>query len=63
VYADSDVEPSLPVLGRITTGLDIVEQVAAAGHDNTFAKNPDGTDGPGGGHPRKPLTILSLTVS
>jgi peptidyl-prolyl cis-trans isomerase B (cyclophilin B) len=63
VYADSEVEPSLPVLGRITSGLDIVEQIAAAGHDNAFATNPDGTPGPGGGHPRKPLTVVSLTVS
>ena len=63
VYADSEVEPSLPVLGRITTGLDLVGQVAAAGHDSGFVKNADGTAGPGGGHPRKPLTITSLTVN
>jgi peptidyl-prolyl cis-trans isomerase B (cyclophilin B) len=63
VYADSDPEPGLPVLGRVTGGLDIVEQVAAAGHDNAFATNPDGTAGPGGGHPKKPLTVVSLTVS
>jgi peptidyl-prolyl cis-trans isomerase B (cyclophilin B) len=63
VYADSDPQPGLPVLGRITGGLDIVAQVAAAGHDNAFATNPDGSAGPGGGHPKKPLTVLSLTVS
>jgi peptidyl-prolyl cis-trans isomerase B (cyclophilin B) len=62
VYADSDTQPSLPVLGRITEGLEIIEQVAAAGHDNGFATNPDGTQGPGGGHPTKPVTIISLTV-
>lgn len=63
VYADSEVDPALPVLGRVTSGLDIVEQVAAAGHDDAFTTNPDGSEGPGGGHPKKPVRILSLTVS
>lgn len=63
VYADTDSEPTLPILGYVTSGLDIIEQVAGAGHDNAFATNPDGSQGPGGGHPKKAVTIESLTIS
>jgi peptidyl-prolyl cis-trans isomerase B (cyclophilin B) len=62
VYRDSDTQPTLPVLGRVTEGLEILDPVAAAGHDDAFVRNPDGTPGPGGGHPKKPVTILSLTI-
>jgi peptidyl-prolyl cis-trans isomerase B (cyclophilin B) len=63
VYGDSEIPPTFPVLGRVTEGLDILEQVAAGGHDGTFARSPDGAPGPGGGRPKQPLTILSLTVA
>jgi peptidyl-prolyl cis-trans isomerase B (cyclophilin B) len=31
VYRDSDIDPNYPVFGRVTSGLEVVDQVAAAG--------------------------------
>jgi len=62
IWADSDVSAEAPILGQVTEGLDIVEAVAKGGNDGAFEKNADGTPGPGGGHPKLPVTIQSLTV-
>ena len=63
IYADSDVSAEAPILGQVTEGIEIVEAVAKAGHDGAFEKNADGSPGPGGGHPKEPVTIQTLTVS
>jgi len=56
VYEDSTFPPNYTLFGKITSGLDIVRQVGAAGDDGAFAS------GAGGGHPKKKVTIQSLTV-
>jgi peptidyl-prolyl cis-trans isomerase B (cyclophilin B) len=63
IYKDSELPANYTLLGTVTEGLDIVKQVAAAGHDDAFKTNPDGSQGPGGGHPKKAVTITSLTMS
>jgi peptidyl-prolyl cis-trans isomerase B (cyclophilin B) len=55
VYADTDLPADYTVLGTITKGLNIVEEVAKAGSDN---KN-----GPGDGHPKKEIDIKTLTMA
>jgi peptidyl-prolyl cis-trans isomerase B (cyclophilin B) len=64
-YEDTyELEPTMPVIGQITEGLDIVRQVGAAGQaDKAFDTLPNGGEGPGGGHPKQQVTITSLTVS
>jgi peptidyl-prolyl cis-trans isomerase B (cyclophilin B) len=64
-YDDTyELEPTMPIIGQITEGLDILKQVASAGQaDSAFDTLPNGTDGPGGGHPKQQVTITSLTVS
>jgi peptidyl-prolyl cis-trans isomerase B (cyclophilin B) len=57
VYGDSQLNPDYTVLGTVTGGLDLVTQVAAAGHDNAYAQQA------GGGHPKKEVLIKSLTMS
>jgi peptidyl-prolyl cis-trans isomerase B (cyclophilin B) len=57
VFGDTELDPSYTVLGRVDKGMDIVKQVAAAGHDNAFGQQA------GGGHPKKELIIKSLTMS
>jgi len=53
VYQDTTLSPDYTIWGRVTQGLDILQQVAAVG-----TKNPDG-DGP----PTQPLFIQSAAVS
>jgi peptidyl-prolyl cis-trans isomerase B (cyclophilin B) len=55
VYEDTDLPPDYTVLGKITKGLDIVESVAKAGSDNA--------NGQGDGHPKKEITIKTLTMA
>ncbi|GAB3141063.1 peptidylprolyl isomerase [Micromonospora sonneratiae] len=57
VYGDSELDPSYTVLGTITSGMDIVKQVGAAGHDNAFAQQA------GGGHPKKEIVIKSMSLA
>lgn len=57
VYADTELSPDYTVLGTISKGLDIVEKVAKAGHDNAFSPNP------GGGHPKVDTIIKTMTVA
>jgi peptidyl-prolyl cis-trans isomerase B (cyclophilin B) len=55
VYNDSPLQPDYTPFGTITQGLDIVEQVAAAGSNNA--------NGTGDGAPNDPLEIEKVTVS
>ena len=57
VYGDSPLDPNYTVLGTITEGMDIVEDVAKAGDDGAFAQQA------GGGHPKKEVVITELTMS
>jgi peptidyl-prolyl cis-trans isomerase B (cyclophilin B) len=57
VFGDTELDPAYTVLGTVTKGMDIVKQVAAAGHDNAFAQQA------GGGHPKKEIVIEDLSVS
>ncbi|GAA0371871.1 peptidylprolyl isomerase [Micromonospora gifhornensis] len=57
VYGDSPLDPNYTVLGTITEGMDIVEDVAKAGDDGAFAQQA------GGGHPKKEVVITDLTMS
>ncbi|MEV6301683.1 peptidylprolyl isomerase [Actinoplanes sp. NPDC051861] len=54
---DTQLPPNYTLLGTITKGLDIVRDVVKAGDDGAFKS------GPGGGHPKKELTIKTMTVS
>ena len=51
VYRDSPIDPNYPVFGRVMGGLEIVEQVAAAG-----APNDDGA-------PNLELIIESVLIA
>ncbi|WP_328348522.1 peptidylprolyl isomerase [Micromonospora sp. NBC_00421] len=57
VYGDSQLDAKYTVLGTVTTGMDLVKQVAAAGDDKAYAQQA------GGGHPKKEVTITKLTMS
>ncbi|MFU8854373.1 peptidylprolyl isomerase [Micromonospora sp. SL1-18] len=57
VYGDSQLDPNYTVLGTITGGMDLVQQVAAAGDDGAFAQQA------GGGHPKKEVVIKKLTMT
>jgi peptidyl-prolyl cis-trans isomerase B (cyclophilin B) len=57
VYGDSQLNPDYTVVGTVTSGLDLVKQVGAAGHDNAYAQQA------GGGHPKKEVVIKSLTMA
>jgi peptidyl-prolyl cis-trans isomerase B (cyclophilin B) len=63
IFADSDLPAQVPVVGQVTEGIEIVVELAKAGHDGAFETNSDGSPGPGGGHPKQPLTIQSFTIS
>jgi peptidyl-prolyl cis-trans isomerase B (cyclophilin B) len=58
VYADTDLPANYTVLGKVTSGLDIVKKVAEAG----VIPAPDAQD-PGDGAPKTEVKILSLTMS
>ena len=57
VYKDSELPANYTVLGKVTSGLDVVQKIAAAGIDPSDPSNP--TDG----KPKSPVTITSLTMS
>jgi peptidyl-prolyl cis-trans isomerase B (cyclophilin B) len=52
VYKDTTLPPAYTVWGKVTSGLDVVSQIAA---DGTANGSPDGP-------PKKPVTITSVTV-
>ncbi|CAN5266608.1 hypothetical protein BH24ACT10_BH24ACT10_19980 [soil metagenome] len=55
VYEDSSLPPQYTPFGTITEGLDLLEEVAAAGSDET--------NGSGDGKPVLPVQITTLTVT
>jgi peptidyl-prolyl cis-trans isomerase B (cyclophilin B) len=55
VYGDTQLDPSYTVLGTVTKGMEIVDQVAKAGVDDA--------NGPGDGHPKKEVVIKTLTMA
>ncbi|RZT77670.1 peptidyl-prolyl cis-trans isomerase B (cyclophilin B) [Micromonospora violae] len=57
VFGDSPLDPAYTVLGTITGGMDLVQDVAKAGDDGAFAQQA------GGGHPKKEVIIKDLTMS
>jgi peptidyl-prolyl cis-trans isomerase B (cyclophilin B) len=54
VYKFSPLPPSYTVFGTVTSGLDVVDKVAAKGSDNS--------NGTGDGKPKLPVTIQKVTV-
>ena len=55
VYGDTQLDPSYTVLGTVTKGMEVVDQVAKAGVDDA--------NGPGDGHPKKEVVIKTLTMA
>ncbi|MER7341846.1 peptidylprolyl isomerase [Streptomyces sp. NPDC000075] len=55
VYGDSELPPNYTVFGKITSGMDILEEVARAGTDNA--------NGEGDGAPHKKLTLQDVTIA
>ena len=55
VYKDTPLPPQYTIVGQVTQGLEVVEEIAAAGVSPDSA-NP--TDGP----PAQPLTITAARV-
>jgi len=56
VYRDSPIPPTFTPFGTVMAGMWVLDEVAAAGDDGAYT--PD----PGGGHPKSPVTISSVTV-
>jgi peptidyl-prolyl cis-trans isomerase B (cyclophilin B) len=55
VYGDTPLPPSYTPFGHITSGLDVIQQIANAGTDNS--------NGEGDGHPKQPVVIESFIVT
>jgi peptidyl-prolyl cis-trans isomerase B (cyclophilin B) len=55
VYGDTPLPASYTVFGTITSGLDVVTAIGAAGSDNS--------NGTGDGHPKQTVTITKATTS
>jgi peptidyl-prolyl cis-trans isomerase B (cyclophilin B) len=55
VYKDSPLTASYTEFGTITSGLDVLDKIAAGGDTES--------NGPGDGAPKVPVQILSMTVS
>jgi peptidyl-prolyl cis-trans isomerase B (cyclophilin B) len=55
VYKNTPLPPSYTPFGKITSGLKILQTIAAAGADNS--------NGPGDGHPKDSVQIESVTIS
>ncbi|MGW1771393.1 peptidylprolyl isomerase [Streptomyces sp. NPDC002104] len=54
VYGDSELPPKYTAFGKMTSGVDLLEQVAMAGTDNI--------NGEGDGAPKKTVTIEDVVV-
>jgi peptidyl-prolyl cis-trans isomerase B (cyclophilin B) len=54
VYKDTQLPPSYTIFGKVTTGMNVVDKVAAAGSDNS--------NGQGDGKPKLPITLTSVGV-
>jgi peptidyl-prolyl cis-trans isomerase B (cyclophilin B) len=58
IYQDMDLDgPNYSVVGQITEGLEVLEEIDAIGHDSAFDPSP------GGGHPKEDVIIETLRVS
>jgi peptidyl-prolyl cis-trans isomerase B (cyclophilin B) len=57
VAEDTKLPASYTLLGKITTGMNIITDVVKAGDDEAFKS------GPGGGHPKKELDIKTMAVA
>ncbi len=57
VSEDTKLPANYTLLGKITSGLDIVKGVVKAGDDGAFAQSA------GGGHPKKEMDIKALTMA
>lgn len=57
VYGQSELPANYTLVGHVTTGLDILKAVGAAGDDGAFAQQA------GGGHPKKKITLKTVTAS
>jgi peptidyl-prolyl cis-trans isomerase B (cyclophilin B) len=58
IYEDMDLNgPNYSVVGQVTEGLEVLEEINAIGHDGAFDPNP------GGGHPNEDIIIETLRVS
>jgi peptidyl-prolyl cis-trans isomerase B (cyclophilin B) len=57
VFDTSPLPPDYTVFGEVRTGMDLVDRVAAGGHDNAYASQA------GGGRPKTALTFQTVTVS
>ena len=55
VYKDSQLPPNYTPWGKVTAGLDVITKIAAVGEN-------DGSNGPGDGSPKQPVTIKSVTI-
>jgi peptidyl-prolyl cis-trans isomerase B (cyclophilin B) len=65
VYKDTQLPPNYTVFGTVTSGLDVIDKIAAGGNDGTFDQ-PDaqtGQPGIGGGHPKIETVIQSFLVT
>jgi peptidyl-prolyl cis-trans isomerase B (cyclophilin B) len=52
MYRDSELDPDYPIVGKVTSGLDLIDRVAAAGTD----------DGSTDGRPKLPLHITRVDL-
>jgi peptidyl-prolyl cis-trans isomerase B (cyclophilin B) len=57
VYGDSELPPNYTILGKITSGIDIIDAVAKAG------VKAGGAGGPGDGAPKRGVTIQDITIT
>jgi peptidyl-prolyl cis-trans isomerase B (cyclophilin B) len=60
VYVDSQIPPYYPVVGEVSAGMDIVDQVVAGGQDGAA---PDKGQPGGDGRPTIALTLTAVTVT
>jgi len=56
MFQDTELPPQYSVVGTVTSGLEVVEKVAAAGNDGSFEAEA------GGGAPNLPITVETITV-
>lgn len=54
-YDDTPLPPQYTPFGRVVQGLDVLQAIARNGEDDS--------NGPGDGHPKKPVVIESFTVT
>lgn len=57
IYKDSQLPPNYTVVGRVLEGLEVVENVAKAGHDGSLDQSG------GGGKPKQSVTIKTAAVT